>query len=168
MALQYFRRMTLHLQLLLGLALAPLAGFAQADPPAESSVLGTIDRFFASMSARDSAAMSATLIHAGTLQIVSADGSEPVTVMSFEGYLKRLVAGKERLVERYWDPVVRVDGPIAVATMRYDFHIDGRFSHCGIDVFTLMLGPDGWRIGSVAFTRRTEGCELSPAGPLKE
>ncbi|MBK9148460.1 MAG: nuclear transport factor 2 family protein [Flavobacteriales bacterium] len=160
--------MILHLQLLLGLALAPMASFAQADPPTESSVLRTIDRFFASMTAQDSAAMSATLIHAGTLQIVSADGSEPVVVTGFEEYLKRLVAGKERLVERYWDPVVRVDGPIAVATMRYDFHINGRFSHCGIDVFTLVLGPDGWRIGSVSYTRRTEGCELSPVGPLRE
>lgn len=160
--------MTLRLQLLLGLALTPVAVFAQKDPTTESSVLGTIDRFFASMTARDSAAMSATLIHAGTLQIVSADGSGPVAVMSFEEYMKRLVAGKERLVERYWDPVVRVDGPIAVATMPYDFHINGRFSHCGIDVFTLALGPDGWRIGSVSYTRRTEGCDSSPAGPLKE
>jgi hypothetical protein len=140
----------------------------QTQHVSESAVLRVVDHFFSAMTARDSASMAKTLVQGGTLHIVATDGSKPVQFMSFSDYLIRLATGTDRLVERYWDAHTRIDGPIAVATMPYDFHIDGRFSHCGIDVFTLALGPEGWRIASVAYTRQIEGCSESPLGPLRD
>jgi aryl carrier-like protein len=41
-----------------------------------------------------------------------------------------------------------------LATVRapYDFHVDDRFSHCGLDHFTLVRETDGWRIQGIAYT----------------
>lgn len=141
------------------------ATLAQSTP--QQNVITTIDRFFGAMTARDTAAMSATILRDGDLHIASLLGGEPTRTVSFGTYLTRLAQVKETFVERYWDAAVRVDGPLATATMPYDFHVDGAFSHCGVDIFTLVQGPDGWRIASVAYTRQTEGCPPSPLGPLK-
>jgi hypothetical protein len=40
----------------------------------------------------------------------------------------------------------------------YDFHLDGKFSHCGVDMFTLVQGKDGWRIAAIAYTGRKDAC----------
>jgi hypothetical protein len=61
-------------------------------------------------------------------------------------------------MERMFDPVVHVNGPIAVVWTPYDFHVNGNFSHCGIDVFNLVRVGDTWRISSVAYTVQREDC----------
>lgn len=133
----------------------------------ERAVLSALDRFFEAMTERDTALMASTLVRGGDLHFVNGDRTSPVRTVSFSEYLNRLSEGKERFVERYWDARVEVSGPIATATMPYDFHIDGVFSHCGVDVFTLLY--DGaWRIASVSYTRQKEGCPASPLGPLNE
>jgi hypothetical protein len=132
----------------------------------EMAVLGTIDRFFAAMTARDTTAMARTLVRAGNLHIASMDASSPIRTVTNLEYLMRLAKGTERFVERYWDAAVQIDGTVASATMPYDFHVDGNFSHCGVDLFTLVKGPEGWRIACVAYTRQTEGCVPSPLGPF--
>ena len=33
-----------------------------------------------------------------------------------------------------------------------------QIDHCGIDLFVLRTGPDGWKIFQIADTHRTEGC----------
>lgn len=145
-----------------------LACFTQVNAQSEErEILNVIDRFFQSMTARDTAAMSATLLRGGNLQIASLLGEEPAHERSFRDYLVQLSKGVERYVERYWNPQVNQPSPsIATATMEYDFHVDGRFSHCGVDVFTMVKQPDGWRIANVAYTRRTEGCRDSPLPPI--
>lgn len=149
------------------LALLCFAAPALAQVDEEKAVLETIDRFFASMTARDTAAMSTTMLHDGSLHIAADDASNPARTVAFSAYLAKLSQGTERYVERYWDPLVRVDGTVASATMPYDFHVDGKFSHCGVDLFTLVKGPEGWRIATVAFTRQAENCRASPLGPFK-
>ena len=47
----------------------------------------------------------------------------------------------------------------------YDFHVNGAFSHCGVDVFSLVRTAEGWRIAAVAYTVEREGCAPSPLGP---
>ena len=130
------------------------------------AVLGTIDRFFSAMTARDSAAMSATLLRGGSMHVASLFGNEDARVVPFQAYLTKLAQGKERLVERYWDADVEMIGEsMATVVMEYEFHVDGRFSHCGTDLFMLVKGPDGWRIASIAYTRM-EGCRDSLLPPL--
>jgi hypothetical protein len=41
----------------------------------------------------------------------------------------------------------------------YTLHVGERFSHCGYDSFQLLRSGEGWKIVSVADTRRTDNCE---------
>ena len=49
----------------------------------------------------------------------------------------------------------------------YDFWIDGKFSHCGIDAFDLIKTEEGWKLAGGVYTIESK-CEPSPLGPLKQ
>jgi hypothetical protein len=70
-------------------------------------------------------------------------------------------------LERMWDPEVRIQGAIAAVWTRYDFHRDGKFSHCGTDAFNLVKTAEGWKIASAMWTVERTGCVPSPLGPPK-
>lgn len=144
-----------------------LPNLLSAQAEAEREVLAVIDRFFAAMTVRDTAAMAQTVLREGSLFATDFQGAKPARTLSFDAYMIHLAQGKERYVERYWNEKVSVHGTLASVEMRYDFHVDGAFSHCGTDLFTLVHGPDGWRIASVAYDRQKEGCPPSPLGPMK-
>ena len=66
-----------------------------------------------------------------------------------------------------WNPEVKIAGSIAVVTTPYDFHRDGKFTHCGTDIFTLVKMSDGWKISGGSYTVQRTGCTPSPLGPVK-
>lgn len=70
------------------------------------------------------------------------------------------------MLERIWDPEVRVEGDIAMVWSPYDFYIDGSFSHCGHDTFQLVRVQESWRIAALAYTiSQPPDCALHPDGP---
>ncbi len=70
------------------------------------------------------------------------------------------------ITERGYRPDVRVQGPIAVVWYPYDLYIDGKWSHCGIDVFTLLKHGGRWRIATIAWSaEQPPVCEPHPDGP---
>ncbi|MBL8000745.1 MAG: DUF4440 domain-containing protein [Flavobacteriales bacterium] len=152
--------------IVLSLALLPMAPLA-AQSPAEAEVLQVVDRFFATLADRDSSSMAGLLVPDGVMYAVLADepGRPPLRVTHAE-YLASLRQLKGRPVERYWSPAVQVDGSVATVWAPYDLHIDGDFSHCGHDVFTLVKAGDGWRIAGGVFSIRRKGCPQSPLGPV--
>ena len=83
--------------------------------------------------------------------------------VEFYGSLPR---GTDALLERMWSPSVRfVGAALAEVSAPYDFHINGKFSHCGTDVFTVVRANGEWRLGALAYTVQREGCAPSPLGP---
>ncbi|MEX2531002.1 MAG: hypothetical protein WD960_09530 [Gemmatimonadota bacterium] len=56
------------------------------------------------------------------------------------------------LLERMANPTVLIHERIAVAWTPYDFHIDGEFSHCGVNAFTLVRTDEGWIINGITYT----------------
>ena len=66
---------------------------------------------------------------------------------------------------RAWDSEVRIRGPIPTEWTPYDFHIDGKFSHCGVDAFQLLQTPTGSVITGGTYTVERAGCKASPLGP---
>ncbi len=55
---------------------------------------------------------------------------------------------------------VQVHGNIAQVWAPYNLWINDKFSHCGIDVFTLLKTASGWRIAALSYTIEKEGCDL--------
>lgn len=75
---------------------------------------------------------------------------------------------KGTLRERYWDPVVHVRNGIAVVWTPYEFWVDGKTTHCGIDVFQLVKEAGRWRVSGLAYTVEPAACEaLRPGDPSR-
>jgi hypothetical protein len=80
-------------------------------------------------------------------------------------FYRTLGAGTSKLLERMWMPTVTLHGSLAQVSAPYDFHIDGKFSHCGTDLFTLARSQGEWRVSGIAYTVQRAGCAPSPLGP---
>ena len=75
---------------------------------------------------------------------------------------KNFKADKDRVVrERFIkDGVdVMVHNRIAVVWGSYNLWINDKFSHCGVDAFTLLKTDTGWKISSLSYSMETEGCQ---------
>jgi len=133
----------------------------------EAAVLLAVERFFETMTSRDAAGARAVLDPEGNFVSVrwNEDGKRVVRRSSIRDYLDRLEAEKETYLERMWESEVWIQGPIALVWTPYDFHIDGKFSHCGIDAFQLLQTSAGWIITGGTYTVERTGCEESPLGP---
>ncbi len=133
----------------------------------ETAVLQSVQRFFDTMASRDSVGASAVLDPMGDFVSVRPDGSGKRMVLrsSIASYLAGLKRGTTSYLERMWDAEVRIRGPIAVVWAPYDFHIGGKFSHCGIDIFDLVEKEGGWVITGATYTVERTGCRESPLGP---
>ena len=148
----------------------PVAAAAQgtsaaADRTREREVLAVVQRLFDGMRAGDSAAMRATF-HPGAqlMSVGSKAGVSTLEVDSLDDFLSAI--GKphpERYDERTSNPRVHIDGDLAAVWTDYAFYVGDKFSHCGVDAFHLFRGPDGWKIISIADTRRREGCAQATA-----
>lgn len=123
------------------------------------AILRATDAIFQAMQARDTAALR-TLMHPRA-QIVSV-ASTGTAVRSADEWIRGLSRSTDELIERMWDPEVRIDGDLATLWAPYDFHLGERFSHCGIDAFQFIREGGAWKMITVAFTRRTTGCEARP------
>ena len=162
--------------LCLGLGLAictPAAGQPTGLGPSserdadEAEVLAAVQKFFDTMTSRDATGAAEVLDGEGDFVSVrwGSDGEQIVRRSSIEDYLADLGAETETYLERMWDPEVRIQGPIATVWTPYDFHVDGVFSHCGIDAFELLRSDTGWVITGAIYTVERTDCAPSPLGP---
>jgi hypothetical protein len=64
------------------------------------------------------------------------------------------------IIERMKDTgvEVQVHGNIAQVWAPYNLWINDVFSHCGVDVFTLLKSGSGWRIVALSYTIEKTGC----------
>jgi hypothetical protein len=148
------------------LAVSSTTSVAQSTP--RDSVVAVVNEFFRAMAASDSSAASRT-VHTGGISVSFAPRGDSSVMRSepLSAFPTMLATNKRKLIERMWEPTVHVHGPIAVVWTQYDFHVDGAFSHCGIDAFTLARSSAGWRIVNIAYTVERTGCKPSPLGPIR-
>ena len=152
--------------LLLVAAVLAAPNHAAAQEDAEAGAVAAVQALFDAMAARDGDAIR-NLLTEGAVFTATAETAEGVQVRESTGAEFAASIGQPgpALLERMWEPHVMIQGPVAVVWTPYDFHVDGQFSHCGIDAVSLVHTGDGWKISSIAYTRETTGCEPSPLGP---
>ena len=144
---------------------APLS--AQASGATRDSVVAAVNEFFRAMTTRDTTATNRVQFADGVSFAVRVQGdSFAISRRGNEGWVRQLATMRDTLVERMWNAVVQVHGPIATVWAPYDIHRNRQFVHCGVDAFTLLRTPTGWKIASVAYTAEPKGCAPSPLGPL--
>lgn len=148
--------------LVMGIGLAlPARAAAQHSP--EEAVIAVVNAMFEGMATGDTEALRAIMLPESQLLAMDAKGARWGTGTSFaEGFEGREVA----VIERMWDPVVLIDGPIASLWAPYDLYIGDRWSHCGTDAVQLALTDDGWRVAFISYTMKQQPeCEPHPEGP---
>lgn len=129
----------------------------------EAEVMKTILRLFDGMRAGDSSMVRAAFDSNPRLVTTMVRNGVPVlTTGSVDDFVKAVgTPHSEVWDERISGEIIHIDGPLATVWMRYSFYAGSRFSHCGVNAFELFRRPDGWRITSIADTRRRDRCDES-------
>ncbi len=144
----------------LGLLLFVTAAPAVADERSDRrAVLTAAQALFDALAARDPHRVMAIVVPEGTISgHVSRGGTTRFFAQRWQEWANGLREGSERLEERMHDPRVRIRGNMASVWTYYTFYRDGRFSHCGIDLFDMAKVDGRWRVLNITFTVETEGC----------
>ncbi len=148
--------------LVLAVALPALPAALQAqDSPADKEVYGVVEAFFAGFNAKDTAAMRATLYDDVKLvtTFTNQQGQPSVRVEPVSGLMSAIGGAQGKLFEKIFVPSIEVEDGLANVWVKYEFYVDDKFSHCGIDSFLLVKTQQGWKIASLADTRRRQGCQ---------
>jgi hypothetical protein len=151
--------------------LAVFGGFGTAsaqDTSDRSLVLAAVQTFLDVIGNRDVEAAKRVMLPEGRLiSSREEDGKLTLRPQTHQEFFDSLAKGSGRNLERMWNPEVRIHGTIATVSTPYDFHRDGKFSHCGTDVFNLVKTAEGWKIAGAMWTVQRIGCAPSPLGPPK-
>src|SRR6185369_5082498 len=119
----------------------------------EQTPVATVQRLFDAMATHDAAAAKALFLPEAMLFSVRADGTPSAT--PFDKFADRVGAAKDTWLERIWEPTKLEHGTVAVVWAQFDFHLNGKLNHCGIDSFSLLKTASGWKIASVSDTHET-------------
>lgn len=76
-------------------------------------------------------------------------------------WLKSIGTKREGVLldERLTSYDIKIDGEMAMAWTPYEFYVNDKFNHCGVDVFTMMKTDKGWKIIGIVDTRRKDNCK---------
>lgn len=70
------------------------------------------------------------------------------------------------IIERGFDAEVRASGTVAMVWLPYDLYAADKWSHCGVDVFTLVRAGTVWRIANLTYSiEQPPACRTHPSGP---
>lgn len=128
----------------------------------EQAVIDVMDRLFAAMRQQDTAAIRALAHPELRLFVPGQPAPGDVRVSSLDGFIASIAAARQRLDERAYDPVVRIDADLASLWTYYDFWRGDEFSHCGTDAFHFARTDGAWKIIGLAYTIRSDGCRRVP------
>lgn len=152
--------------LALALTLAAPAGVPAQSRAADSlAVLAVADSALAAITRSDAVALTDLMLpetriqSAGMRQGRFAYGARTREQERARGW-------NGRITERGFGASAQVSGPLAVVWMPYDLYVDGAWSHCGVDAFTLLQVDGRWRIASLVYSvEQPPACARHPEGP---
>lgn len=132
--------------------------FSQSE---EAAVKAVIETLFDGMRAKNADQIGAVFSENAIMQTIETTGETGVvkagSVAEFVKGIGSLPA-EAKLDERITDYQINIDGPMATAWTPYEFYLNEKFSHCGVNSFQLVKMASGWKIVYIIDTRRNEGC----------
>ena len=139
--------------------LIPAAGQAQ-NTPAEKEVYAVVEKFFSGFNAKDTTVMRTMLFEDVKLftTFTNQQGQPMARVEAASGLMTSIAGAPGKLFEKIFEPVIQVEDGLANVWVRYEFYVDDKFSHCGIDSFLMVKTANGWKIAALSDTRRRTGC----------
>ena len=139
------------------LIIALVLFFAHDSLAQDEAVKKSIDTFFEGMHSKDTLQIK-SVCHTGMmLQSVSERGGKAVlTTEDMAGFyvsIASIPAGM-KIEERLLDYTIKIDGAMAHAWTPYEFYINGKLSHKGVNSFQLFNDSGVWKIIYIMDTRR--------------
>ncbi|MCF2506486.1 nuclear transport factor 2 family protein [Dyadobacter sp. CY107] len=132
------------------------SAFSQQYDP---GIMGTVNALFDGMRSGDSTKVRNAFALGATMMSVPENPKDSIAVKKnlINGFVKAVgTPHPEKWDEQIFHPKISVDGPMAIVWAPYKFFLGDKFSHCGVNVFTLIKLSSGWKITSVTDTRRKE------------
>ena len=134
-----------------------------ADPASAeaAAVMVPVNAVFAALAARDAALLAPRFDPEATMIVTveRPDGSRVIRRLTAEEFAGGLRPGAERFEEVMPDPIIAIDGDVAVVFGRYLFKVDGAVVHCGANHFDIIRKDGAWTIAGISWSQRTTGCE---------
>jgi hypothetical protein len=154
--------------------LTPLAGAfltwaapARAQAPADdrAQVLAVVDSALVAISRVDFVAFTDLMLDSAVMFSGGERDGRPW--VAFRSRAEQRAAQSDGgFTERGFNPQVLIAGPLATVWLPYDFYLDGAWSHCGVDAFTLLKTEEGWRIATLVWSvEQPPACAPHPEGP---
>jgi ketosteroid isomerase-like protein len=144
---------------------------AQAAAPADTAadrkqVAAIVDSALAAISRSDMAALTGLMVDEAVTFSVRT-GAARHSSRTRAAWLTNVPSGK--VTERAFGIQVSLSGPIAMAWAPYDLYINDAWSHCGVDVFTLVKTAGTWKISTLAWSvEQPPACAKHPDGPPRK
>jgi hypothetical protein len=141
-------------KLLLLLFLCPLLAIGQQKTSDEDQVKAVILKTFSAMKSVDSVALKSCFTEKAVLQIsqIRPEGNivREVPIANFVKNVMTRKAGDmdERVLS--WGPIL-VDHEIATAWVPYEFYLNGKFTHKGVDAFILVKVGEDYKIQTLLY-----------------
>lgn len=132
-----------------------LKSFAQEKKQQDrKEILQKVQQFFDALETQDTVLYKSILLKDGqTWAISEKDGTVKYSMRQFSDRLKTLINPNSIIQEKTLSSKVMIHKQIAMAWVPYTLDISGKFSHTGVDVFTLLKTNEGWKISTLAYTR---------------
>lgn len=133
--------------------------YAQQDT---ATIKSSIHTFFTGMQHNDTSLIKTSLDTSCFLYTImqKKDGSTLLQAETVEEFLQQVAKMKgQNLDEQLLSYDIKMDGSMAIAWTPYKFYFNGQFSHCGVNVFTLIKRNDQWKIMGITDTRKKMGCD---------
>jgi hypothetical protein len=139
------------------LFVVPYSGFTQTY---QSNIKQTILLFFEGMQKSDTSIINKCLHKTARFQTALLNNKTNITTLENEpvdSFLLQVLTIKKRslqIEERITQFDIKVDYPMASVWADYEFYLNGKFSHKGVDAFQLFYENNSWKIIQVCDTRR--------------
>ena len=137
---------------------------AQGTDAETRAVIAVSDSVLVALSTADTAALARLTIDSAVVGGVGLrNGVERLSLRSWGQYIKR--TGPSDFTERGFDATARVQDRVAQVWIPYDLYVGDRWSHCGVDVLTLMKSAGRWRVAAFIYTiEQPPACRKHPNG----
>jgi len=120
--------------------------YAQQNTEAEKNViLGKVNLFFKALETKDTVLYKTLVYPNAQIWTIRPQPDTLKTAMrSFHDDFKRLATMELVIEEKLLSSEIKIHNNIAIVWAPYTLSLSGQFSHCGVDVFTLLKSAEGW------------------------
>lgn len=126
----------------------------------ETEVKACIDKLFKAMQLGDSAMAKSCFDPSARLQTAIVNPKTKRTILenepinSFMVQISLIKKNKIVIEERIVNYAIKIDYPLSSVWADYEFYVNEKLSHVGVDAFQLFKSESGWKIIQICDTRK--------------